>query len=206
MPLSLPPYQQGAQAPLNEGIQYYLGQMSPDVDRGADTDLSFSSFGERYFVHVYIASLHDLVNKADLSKLQPYSWRCVVASDGQPTVCCEVSMDSPESPSQLISVYHERCEAELDGLRYIWEMPGVGPEDYELRLLTVPALSLEVFWLHGIPGKDGVAKPDLVLASSSQFDLALPIRQLVSMQTFCDLITPLAATRLQFNDRLVLDK
>lgn len=199
MPLSLPPYQKGAQAPLNQGIQYYLEQVTRTATHETDPNLSFSSFGEKYFVHVFPASLHALANKVDLNTLQPYSWRCVVATDGQPTVACEVSLDTPESPSQLLSVYHEASEEQLEGLRYIWELPEVGPEDYELRLLTVPALSLEVFWLHGKPG-------DWVVAASPLFDLALPVRQMVPLQTFCDLIAPLAVARLRFNDRLPAEK
>lgn len=203
MPLSLPPYDQNAGKALDVGIRHYLSQHGgPDQDPAMVANTDFASFSESYMVKVYSLGLDWVLAGTDLRTLEPHSWRCVVAGDGRHTISCDVSIDAPDDPSTLLSICHDGCGDRLAWLRFIWGLPGVAAEDYELRYLNIPALSIEVFWLRGLPtAVGGPAKPDQIVGVSLNLD-GLPDNALVPMSRFLEIVRPLAEERMACNDRL----
>jgi len=187
MPSNTPVFQPGEGSALDKGVNHYLDTQEGD-------QVHWASYDEKYLVLVYSVGLNKLLDGTDLATLVPDSWRCVLATDQQPVISCEVGIDVPDDPSTLLSVCHDGCEDQLSALRFV---KALVPDDYELRLLTIPALSIEVFWLKAPP----TGAPDFVVAVDLR-NSELPDRTLIPIDTFLETVRPLAKERMTFRDCL----
>jgi hypothetical protein len=91
--------------------------------------------------------------------------------------------------------YGERVVQALSASDKLGKLPQVAAADYQARLLAIPGLNLEAFWL--VPRKAGSA--DLIVpfpAGQEQLIPALRSSNPYNLTTFLGLIRPLAGSLL----------
>jgi hypothetical protein len=114
---------------------------------------------------VYVATLDDLVAGKLLSAARQTGWRYLLVQNEEVVAEAELSAARPAAKGakgatkSRSSKQHELTFAGLthgpfsgatvDGLHAAERLPQVEKDDYELRLLKVPAVYLVALWLHG---------------------------------------------------------
>ena len=88
--------------------------------------------------------------------------------------------------------YGRQAAQALQILPQLETLPGIAAWTYELRMLNVPALLTEAFWLKAAP-----PGTDYVVAYDSKAP-NLQVRYAYTMAQFLEILKPLAASRLQF--------
>ncbi len=160
-----------------------------------DTDVDFASCEEQHFVRLYTIALDEAARGAVLESRTPAAWRFVVTGHQKPVVACDMSIVPESEPSRVLSVRQgsgaNRCHAALQS---VWKMPEIGPENCELRWLSIPGLSIEAFWLHSCSG-------DRIVPISPQVD-ELKGRTILPAQEFLAILQTLATERLAYDDGL----
>lgn len=139
---------------------------------GPDDPLTVSLWNDnwpgRSAVHrVHYAGLQTLtqLKELDENKLGPVSWRFFAA--GHPSTgvaaACMATSGSPDAPAKVMAITRGPAPAEVlnstELLNELTELSGNPNNQYELRVLRMPSLGIEVFWLK--PLSDGLV--DLIV-------------------------------------------
>ena len=141
---------------------------------------------------VFYLSLNEAANHSGTINPPSAGWRFLAgnASSGQ-LLARVVQIPSSQTWKLTGVFYGQRVSDAIAASSYLQNLPEVGSNDYELRVLTVPGLNLEAFWL--------------VARSATSVDLIVPFprvtEQLIpslraqnpyKLVTFLALIRPLA--------------
>jgi hypothetical protein len=113
---------------------------------------------------VYFVPLDALAEGKLLQAAKQTSWRYLLVQDNAPIAEAELAAASrgkkgAKSRSlDFVSLTHEPfAGATVDALGAAERLPQVAREDYELRLLKIPAVYFVALWLHG--SKDDILMP-----------------------------------------------
>jgi hypothetical protein len=140
---------------LREGLEAFLGPDDP-----LTASVRAENWPGRTAVHItYYVGLRTLteLDKLDKSKLGPLSWR--ILAGGHPTMTtaagCMATYGGPGLPPvKVLAVTRGPAAAEVltytEQLNDLVEVRDNPRNDYELRVLRIPALGTEVFWLKSL--------------------------------------------------------
>ena len=149
---------------------------------------------------VFVLSLNEAVYNTGSVNPPSAGWRFFAGNQLNGTVLGRMIQVPPSQTWKLISVFYgERVYQALEVSSHLGSLAQVAQENYELRVLAVPGLNLEAYWLVAQKAKT----PDLVIpfpAATSQLIKVLnggPYK----MVTFLALIRPLAAGLLTMSAR-----
>ena len=123
-------------------------------------------------------------------------WKLLVSGGrvGVPHMCDLVAPPGAAG-AEATAVYQGRFAAlAMEAVRMIGALPEAQAANYELRWLSIPALSVEALWLHSQQDSEDVVKP--VFTSDEEF-LSRPF---YGMEGFIAALLPLAERRLAVDD------
>ncbi|HTM49833.1 MAG TPA: hypothetical protein VL285_14160 [Bryobacteraceae bacterium] len=149
-------------------------------------------------LEIHTLGLQDLAGAAGIAAAEHAGWRFMAGGALTQPIAGDVTVPPFNRPPKLISLMHGPQVPEFLHIAYsLMSRLEAQPnrlDTYELRILSVPGLLVEAFWLK---------TPDV------ETDLVVPYRNLVSelegkpvftMTEFLSIVKPLAAERLQFDD------
>ena len=129
---------------------------------------------------------------------QPAFWRLFAGTEQYSSVMGRMTQKNAADPWKMTAAYYgdrtanrDRVWSILQATAALTSLPEVQSHDYELRVLAVPAINLEAFWLV----RQGGGGPDLVVPfpeTPNQPIPALNTARSYSMETFLQHIIPLA--------------
>lgn len=98
---------------------------------------------------VFTMGLDDLASGAGLHRARPVGWRQLVESDGQPVATIETTL-ADDGVTHVPSHLNEGpfVKATADAVAAVRGLPQLEAEDFELRVLRIPAVYLMALWLH----------------------------------------------------------
>jgi len=159
-----------------DSVQRAIRAISP---RGAFAGLSAARLHTSVPHPVYLLKLEDLAKGESVSSARRVGTRFLLVQDGKPVAAAELPepavasaaarASQGNSPAQLNrGPFVQGTHAAIEHAETLHE---VRSNDYELRLLRVPALYLEALWLHSPQGADILipvepAPPELVAGQS----------------------------------------
>jgi hypothetical protein len=148
-------------------------------------------------LQVHTLRLDDLVRKADIASAKKAGWRFLAGGKklGQP-VAADVTEPSQDIPPKMTSLSHgpqisEFLQAVLDLLPLVQAECGA-VDSYELRILSIPGILIEAFWLKSPAGDQDLVVPYRNLSRE------LKGKQVYPMDEFLRIIQPLAEKGLQY--------
>ena len=108
---------------------------------------------------VYFVPLDALADGKLLQAAKQTSWRYLLVQDNEPIAEAELASGSRSAKGaksralDFVSLTHGPfARATVDALGAAERLPQVDREDYELRLLKIPAVYFVALWLHGARG------------------------------------------------------
>ena len=143
--------------------------MFPEYERAPDDD------ARRNLIEGWIKSQSD-----DAIPTEPTGWR-FLAEDAASNrkVACHVGQPRPDHPEKLTGLSTApSIQNALDRLGELENLPDVQSDDFELRVLRIPRLQIEAFWLHAksgdkdrfVPYAGFVERPDKQLNLMKSYD------------------------------------
>lgn len=97
---------------------------------------------------VFLLGLHDAAGVRGAERAVPIGWRFFAGHSQQAALLGRVSRRDPTTPWKMASAhYGHGVWAALHESFALRELPQVKADDYQLRVLTIPALYVEAFWL-----------------------------------------------------------
>ena len=152
-------------------------------------------FRQAYAQQVFVLGLADAAANTGIGAAVPAGWRFFAGDASGKVVLGRVAQSQAAGGWKLTAVhYSDRVWTALQQSRALDALPQLQGGDYELRVLTVPGLNLEAFWLAGkSPGASDLVVPFPV--SPNQPIGALNQQSVYSMADFLAAIQPLAYER-----------
>jgi hypothetical protein len=142
---------------------------------------------------VFLLSLNEAANNTGTINPPAVGWRFFVGSSPGATVLGRMVQIAPSNTWKLTGVFYGQRVAQALAASYgLGSLPQVQAADYELRLLAVPGLNLEAFWL----AAQKAGSVDFIIpfpASTGQVIQVLQSPSPYQMMTFLFLIRSLAA-------------
>ena len=211
MPLFKPDPPAPSTFAFRDGLRAFLagpnfgeaGQLVSQADLTADTPPSESDFSppggpwDHDPQQVFSLGLLDLKKGTGVTTARLVAWR-YFAGDASGKVVLGTVIQRPASGDwKLASVFYGyRVLRALVESREIAQLDEVQAANYELRVLRIPGLNLEAFWLVAIN-----APVDLVAvfpAPPNQLIPQLNVSRVLTMTAFLGIVVPLATQRLTF--------
>jgi hypothetical protein len=143
---------------------------------------------------VFILPLQNAAEGAGPGAMRPVGWRIFAGYDDRNSVLGSLRTNERTGWKMTSAHYGGRAQSALQAADALNRLDEVKAHDYELRVLAVPSLSLEAYWL--VAREQGV--PDLVVPyplTPDQKKLPLPLG-VYTMAHFLAAIRPLAIITL----------
>jgi len=145
-----------------------------------------------YPQQLYVLGLEDLISKS-IRGAKLSGWR-FMGSLGGPDFSMHVECDSRGKAPALTELSHgPHITNARNAIRKIVKSPEVRSHHYQLRLLTIPALSVEAVWLKSESGAADLMVPYLTTAG-------LKPMQFYPLDKFLGALEPAAKMRIGFDD------
>jgi hypothetical protein len=145
---------------------------------------------------VFLLRLDDAARVGGAANAREAGWRFFAGESEDTALLGIVSRRGPQEPWRMTSAYYgPRVWAALQQSRDLQALPRVRDAAYELRVLAVPALQLETFWMVA----QSEADTDLVApfpAGDNQLIRELNREPVYTMPDFVATIRPLALAEL----------
>lgn len=111
-------------------------------------------------LQVFTLGLDDLVAGKELDAAKPTGWLFLV-HDGEKTLASAEAVPTGTGDEQVLSAFNEGSfvSSTADALRTARGLPEVSKDDFEPRLLRVPALYVTALWLHKARGTGDLLVP-----------------------------------------------
>lgn len=150
---------------------------------------------------LFLLGLREIAENAGVKAVKPAGWRFFAGRREGAILMGKLSRRIPSEGWKLTAGnYGDRTWEVYQATTALEHLPQVKEADYDLRVLVIPGLNLEGFWLVAPPPKLGTpALPDLVVPFPALADQ--PIEKLhrdpvYTLDTFLATIRPLARLRL----------
>jgi hypothetical protein len=150
---------------------------------------------------LFLLGLKEIAENAGVKAAKPAGWRFFAGRREGAIVMGKLSIRIPSEGWKLTAGnYGDRTWAVYQATLALEQLPQVKEADYDLRVLVIPGLNLEGFWLVAQPPKSGnPVLPDLVVpfpAMPDQPIVAIHRDPVYTMAEFLATIRPLARLRL----------
>lgn len=142
-------------------------------------------------LQVYTMDLKDVINN-DLSKASGTSWRYHILREDEPVAAAEVSASKN---SKVQFSHFNRGPFVEETIRAILQAESLNEvikNDYEARILRIPALYVMALWLHN--------KNDDILIPMPPTNEYLIAKKTYSRKEFFDTLNSAAQSRIEFDD------
>jgi hypothetical protein len=141
---------------------------------------------------VFYLSLNEAAKNSGTINPPSAGWRFLAGNANSGQLLARVVQIPPSQNWKLTGVFYgQRVSDAIAASSYLQNLPEVATNDYELRVLTVPGLNLEAFWLVA----QSPASADLIVPfplASDQLIPSLKAQNPYKLVTFLALIRPLA--------------
>jgi hypothetical protein len=141
---------------------------------------------------VFYLSLNEAANNSGTINPPAAGWRFLTGNASSGQLLARVVQIPPAQTWKLTGVFYgQRVSDAIAASSYLQKLSEVGSNDYELRVLTVPGLNLEAFWLVA----QSATSVDLIVPfprASEQLIPSLKAQNPYKLVTFLALIRPLA--------------
>ncbi len=175
-------------------VQHYVGEMGavPTLDdlQGASRGLALFHDAHQLFV----LGLKDVANNGGIDAAKPAGWRFFAGDGPGKTLLGTVTLKA-NVWRMTAGYYGDRVWTTLAATSTLNQLTELEGGNYELRVLAVPGLNLEVFWLANTEEKEA----DLVVPIPPMPDQPIEVlnkQRVYSMANFLAAIRPLARLRL----------
>jgi hypothetical protein len=144
---------------------------------------------------VFLLALNDAADGRGAEKAREAGWRFFAGDSEDTALLGRVSRRGPQEPWRMTSAsYGPRVWAALQESRALQALPRVRDAPYELRVLAVPALQLETFWMVAqAQGDTDLVAPFPAGPNQLLRELGEPV---YTMAAFVDTIRPVALKEL----------
>ncbi|WP_166296794.1 hypothetical protein [Bradyrhizobium sp. 2S1] len=131
-------------------------------------------------LQVFTLGLDDLLAKKDLQAAKSTGWIFLV-HDGNQTLASAEAVPTGTGDEQVLSALNEgrAVGSTAEAIRTVRGLPEVSKDDFELRLLRVPALYVTALWLHKTAGTGDLVVPLAPSPVDAQIGQAAPASQLI---------------------------
>jgi hypothetical protein len=131
-------------------------------------------------LQVFTLGLDDLLAKKDLQAAKSTGWLFLV-HDGNQTLASAEAVPTGTGDEQVLSALNEgrAVGSTAEAIRTVRGLPEVSKDDFELRLLRVPALYVTALWLHKTAGTGDLVVPLAPSPVDAQIGKAAPASQLI---------------------------
>ena len=171
MPLRQPQPPEAVRRALQADVADYMESKDPMAKTLAQAPMALRVFTLRL----------DKIGESFKESPQPAGWRFMaLAASGSP-IAGEVAVLGDGLP-RMVSLSRDEVITEMVmGARNIQMLPQVQARDYELRLLRIPGVRTEVFWLKPLVGEDHLIIPALTQSKRLLKKDPLPIAEFLSV-------------------------
>jgi len=151
----------------------------------------------RLGLHIFTLGLRDIAN--GLESVKPAGWRFLAGHPPGEVLAADVTEAIPGSGTNAVPKMTSLSHDSLIGgaIRAIHEvetLPELQGHNYELRVLRIPGLLIEAFWLKSLDGGDDLVVPVLTRGAELKAMRAYPIAQ------FLEIARPMVAKFLKFDE------
>jgi len=144
-------------------------------------------------LHVFTLRLQDIVNGVGIAGAKSAGWRFLAGSPFGPAVAGDV-IERPGAAPKMTSVSRDPLiAAAIRATHEVETLPEVQRNDYELRVVRIPGLLIEAFWLKSTAGGPDLAIPVLTRTKQLQPMKVYPLDE------FLNIVGPLTRSFLAFD-------
>jgi hypothetical protein len=145
---------------------------------------------------VYALGLQDLM-ASGLTNARKVGWRFLAASALRQAVAANLAQEGDEAPQMTALTRGAEIASAIRAAQRVREFPPAkDPKyEYELRVLKIPGVLLEVFWLKARTGSD------LVVPYFALFCDQLNVMRVLQVDEFLNIVKPLVQKRLRNSQR-----
>lgn len=148
MSLTVPPPPPQGLNIVRDAVGSLINQETPAFQALRDTNRENVTVAAPH--PVYVMGLIDVAEGTHLSNARLVGWRYLVLNDERSLAAVEVNTDNAEQQVQFSSINQGRfVESTLEAIAFAEGLDEVREEDFELRLLEIPALYVVSLWLQG---------------------------------------------------------
>jgi hypothetical protein len=142
---------------------------------------------------VFVLGLSDLVRQPGTAAARQDSWRLFAGNTQGKTCMGRVVQRSPGGWKLTSCLWGDQVWSALLASQAIATLAAALPADYELRVLRIPGINLEAFWLVAQPPASG----DLVVPfQANQSILSLGRSGTIELGTFLSVVGPMVIKRM----------
>ena len=141
---------------------------------------------------IYALGLQDLL-ATGLQNARKVGWRFLAGSGLRQAVAANVTETDDQPPQMTALTRGPEIASAIRAAQRIRDFPQIKdpPCEYELRVLKIPGILLEVFWLKAKTGGD------LVVPYFALFRDDLNVMKVLKVDEFLDIVKPLVKKRLE---------
>jgi hypothetical protein len=169
--------------------------------RPGDPALSDIQSGKQFAQQVFALGLNPLLEDPDLQNAKPGGWRFLTDTRSGQALSAEIKGGGDGAPRMTGLSRGPRVSLALQAAIEVRKLPDVQRNDYELRVLAIPSLLTEAFWLRWASiqarGND-LFVPFYTMAKEVQTLVPFELPDLMAI------LKPLGVLRKGFNDSAVI--
>jgi len=156
--------------------------------------------GQLLGLPVFVLSTRDLAGGNVASRAKRVGWQVLSSSDTGGTISGELPEGALAGVRRVASrLQGPAVERAWSVYRQAIKLDQVLKDDYDPRILRIPGLHLEVFWLRHKPDQPNLEQLDLdYIVAFHTFELELSAQAIVSMREFLRIARPLADQKRGF--------
>ncbi|HWZ32313.1 MAG TPA: hypothetical protein VNX18_13315 [Bryobacteraceae bacterium] len=144
---------------------------------------------------IYVLDLKEIVKGAGPELAKPVVWQFLRGAASGPAIAADVAHPQPGKQSRLTSLARgPLINKSIESSRQVEKLPEVKRNNYELRRLSIPGLSIRVFWLKSLEAGVDLAVP------YHNLHREIKDMQPYPMPKFMRIVKRLAVKRLKFDD------
>jgi hypothetical protein len=143
---------------------------------------------------IFVLDLKDIVKGAGPEDAKPVVWQFLRGHDSGPAVAADVGHPKAGEQPRLTSLARgPLINKSIEATRAVEKLAAVKANNYELRRLSIPGLSIRAFWLKSLEGGVDLAVPYHTVAREFEHMRPYP------MHEFMSIVKRLATKHLKFD-------
>jgi hypothetical protein len=125
----------------------------------------------------FTVGLEQLANGEEILPAAPTGWRFLIRGEYGQAVAADVNTRSGVKPKMSSLWRGAQIQKVAEAIDELEKLPEVEKQDYELRILRIPGLHIEAFWLRSPAGGPVLVVPFLGLAEELQLMRPYPAEE-----------------------------
>ncbi len=185
MPLIIPIASDSTKRALAAGVADFLDLRDPLANVVKQGNLG---------LHVFSVGLDDIAEGQEIRGAKSVGWRFLAGDRLGPAVACDVTERQDGLPKMTAVFQDPLIASAIRATHEVETLPEVRAKDYELRVLRIPGLLIEAFWLISRTGDTDLLIPVLTRSKLLQVMRPYPVAE------FLNIVRPLIAKFRQFGE------